>query len=95
MKSSGMAYLLWFLCLLGVAGIHRFYAGKIVTGIIWLLTFGLFGIGQFIDQALELLTGYSVASIDQRVAARIAELQELVRTFSDSGREKDGDKQDV
>ena len=48
-----------------------------------------------VDQALELLTGYSVASIDQCVAARIAELQELVRTFSDSGRDKDGDKQDV
>jgi serine/threonine protein kinase/TM2 domain-containing membrane protein YozV len=34
---------------LGIFGIHRFYVGKIGTGILWLLTFGLFGIGQIVD----------------------------------------------
>jgi TM2 domain-containing membrane protein YozV len=49
MKSTGMAYLLWCACFFGGAGIHRFYLGKYGTGILYLLTFGLFGIGQIID----------------------------------------------
>ena len=47
-KKSRLAALL--LCFfLGGLGIHRFYVGKIGTGIIWLFTFGLLGIGAFID----------------------------------------------
>lgn len=52
MKKTGVAYLLWFTYFLGLAGVHRFYAGKYVTGIIWLLTLGFFGIGQLIDLVL-------------------------------------------
>lgn len=33
----------------GVLGIHRFISGKIFTGILWLLTGGLFFIGYIID----------------------------------------------
>lgn len=43
------AYLLWLGCLFQVHGLHRLYNGKMVTGILWLCTFGLFGVGQFVD----------------------------------------------
>ena len=49
MKSKGVAYLLWLISIFGWLGIHRFYLGKIGTGILWIFTGGLFGIGSLID----------------------------------------------
>src|SRR5206468_8463045 len=40
--------------LIGVGGIHRFYVGKIGSGIVWLLTCGMFGVGQIVDFILIL-----------------------------------------
>ncbi|NER81414.1 MAG: NINE protein [Leptolyngbya sp. SIO1D8] len=43
------SYVLWACALFGVSGLHRLYNGKIATGLLWLCTLGLFGVGQFID----------------------------------------------
>ena len=49
MKDKTIAYLLWCGCFLGICGLHRIYNGKYGSGFLWLFTFGLAGIGQFID----------------------------------------------
>ncbi len=49
MYSVGMAYLLWLPSLFGLAGLQRFYLGKFGTGVLFLITGGLFGFGTFYD----------------------------------------------
>ncbi|MCL1467321.1 NINE protein [Argonema galeatum A003/A1] len=52
MNDVGTSYLLWLACLLQLHGLHRLYNRKFATGLLWLCTFGLFGIGQVIDLVL-------------------------------------------
>ncbi|KAB0676550.1 TM2 domain-containing protein [Aureimonas leprariae] len=63
-KSGLAAFVLWLVCFGGVCGLHRFYLGRPWTGLLWLVTFGLLGVGQVID--LFLLRGMVRAENNER-----------------------------
>ncbi|MDR0442389.1 MAG: NINE protein [Treponema sp.] len=49
MYSVGIAYLLWLISGCGALGLHRFYLGKIPTGLLWMFTGGLAMVGSVYD----------------------------------------------
>lgn len=49
MYSVGLAYFLWLISGCGALGFHRFYLGKVGTGILWMMTGGLGMIGSVYD----------------------------------------------
>ena len=61
--SVAIGYILW---IFGFLGAHRFYYGKRVTGLIYMLTCGLFFIGWIVD--LFLIPGMD-AKADRRYTA--------------------------
>lgn len=59
MKSPKSKWTAFFLCLvLGWLGFHRFYVGKVGTGLLYMFTLGLCGIGILIDLVVILLGGF-------------------------------------
>jgi TM2 domain-containing membrane protein YozV len=49
MRNTGVAYLLWALCFIGVCGAHRFYLDSPLLGIGYFVTGGVCLVGQIID----------------------------------------------
>jgi predicted transcriptional regulator len=49
MYSVGIAYFLWLISGFGALGFHRFYLGKIPSGLLWMCTGGLGMIGSVFD----------------------------------------------
>ena len=66
----GFAYFLWLISGCGCLGLHRFYLGKVGTGILWLCTGGLCGVGCIYD-AVTLPRQVHEANIQARVRAEL------------------------
>lgn len=75
------------LCLLGgVFGAHKFYEGKILAGILYLITFGLFMVGVIFD-LIKLIRAPSVYYVKKHAPLS---LDAIVRFFADFPLEKIG-----
>lgn len=84
-----MAYMFWLPSLIGVAGLHRFYLGKPVSGIFFLVTGGIFGLGTLYD-ALTMPQQVRSARLSQRLGRilddeRIEDDYRSRRTVSGAG----------
>ncbi len=46
-KNKWVSFLLCFF--FGVLGVHKFYEGRVLLGVVYIFTLGLFGIGVLVD----------------------------------------------
>ncbi len=52
MNDINTSYLFWLGWFFGFAGLHRLHNKKTFSGLLWLFTWGLLGVGQFVDLIL-------------------------------------------
>jgi len=91
MNSKGTSYLLWLSILLGIGGLHRFYNGKMVSGCIWLLTGGLFGIGQLVDLFLipDMVDSHNLKQVSRLGGSPYAPAQPAISRLTDSPKQRE------
>ncbi len=70
MKSLQTAYILWAGSIMGFAGLHHFYLGRPLRGLLWLMTWGLGGIGTIYD-ALTMERQVRRARLEERIHRQI------------------------
>jgi DNA polymerase III epsilon subunit-like protein len=63
--------------LFGWLGAHRFYVGKIGTGMLYLFTFGLFGVGWAFDVLVAILKVVSTSTPSNEAVARKSSAREV------------------
>lgn len=90
MYSVRTAYILWMPWIFGVCGLHRFYLGKVGTGILYLCTWGLFGFGTLYD-AFTIPEQIRVARLKRRYERGIEDDTDYVVRASQP-RQKQSDK---
>lgn len=76
---TGLSYLFWLISFAGVAGLHRFYLGKPVSGLVYLVTWGVFGVGTILD------------GIRMPALVRRARLERRIEQLLDHDGDADGD----
>ncbi|MDX2229710.1 MAG: NINE protein [Leptolyngbyaceae cyanobacterium bins.349] len=90
MNSKGVSYLLWLSILLGLGGLHRFYNGKMITGCLWLVTGGLFGVGQLVDLFLipDMVDGHNLKRLHQLGGDPYAPTQATISRLVESPKQR-------
>ncbi|MBQ8960331.1 MAG: TM2 domain-containing protein [Ruminococcus sp.] len=61
-KSKQTALILCCLGFAGIGGMHRLYTGRLVTGLLYFFTYGIFWIGTIIDLVLILTDQFTDSS---------------------------------